>query len=200
MRFATLYPTTDYAYFMLDIETTGLSPFNHKMTSFSLLNFKPMINFIQYVVSLPPLTREQVDPQTIEFRKKHFINIREEYLSLKYSVVEEDIPRVIKQFLLSSCEGKTPILFVNHPQFDVPFLQKIYETHGEQFPWKHYHVFDLDSIFVCNNINKKIFTNSFQQTEDFIDYLKEVTGATTFTPHDSLHDCTWQAWMLEHCL
>jgi len=192
--------------YMLDIESTGLSPIINGMTSFCLVKFDvfagslraSILDYVHHRIntSINVDMYRTNDPETMQFRRSTNIGIIE--AGLPCIDRHADIAINIECFLTGTNINNRNI-FALHTEFDVAFLKGYYEASGKEFPFKHRNVWELASLIAGLNQDLKEIREAVKLTED----LNQVGGYYSlgdFQPHNAFYDCIRQIAFLRMAL
>jgi len=171
---------------MIDIETTGLNPYKHAITSLAAVAFTPGnyadINHakhdLHFKLELPAKTAW--DSDTVQWRHNHHVDTREADLDFKS----------LKEFFigfensLTLSDTAIPIVWAKPTLFDIGFLNNYYDEFGNEMPlpWHWRDVVDVNSYI--RGLGEEPYADSL---------YKQARQAVSFgQSHDALYDCKLQ--------
>lgn len=192
--------------YMLDIESTGLSPINNGMTSFALVKFNPLAETLYSSLSGFVHRRinssinvdmyRQNDAHNTIWRRENNIAKVEDALPCIHAVA--DIPKVINNFLKDANINHRNV-FALHTEFDIAFLRGYFEHAGDEFPFGHRSIFELASVILGMGCDLKEIRD-FVNESDEIDMVGSLLRTEHFGPHNAFYDCVRQIAFLRRAL
>lgn len=193
--------------FMLDIETTGLSPTINAITSICLVRFNlnttDLFSSIidSYHVRLSTALNTDMlrvnDVETMQFRQEHNIPKYEERLNVvnTFDELSTDIHTYLKQTNL-----KTRHVFANHTEFDIAFLKGYYGHFSKDFPFHFRNISDLPSLISGMDLDFKAIRDAVDDAQH-VDVVGAALAIPNFEPHNALYDCIRQiAFLRNACI
>lgn len=184
--------------FMLDIESTGLSPITNGMTSFALVKFDMnkhqfedcIIGFAQYRInsSINVDMYRVNDPDTSKFRADNHIGEYEQTLTRLDSLME--IPEKIDS-LVSPFHPNHRHIFALHTEFDIAFLRGYFEAAQYDFSFKHRNIWELASLIKGMNQDLKEIRDN-ELVNELLRAVECKFMLENFQPHNALYDCIRQ--------
>ena len=184
--------------FMLDIETTGLSPITNGMTSFCLVRFNlharnlrsSILDYshhrINSAVNVDMLRVN--DMETVKFRHEAGIGYMEQHLNCLDSL--QSIPETINEYIKQTNINHRHI-FALHTEFDIAFLRGYFEATGHEFPFKHRNIWEIASMIKGMNQDLKSIRDEIADVSLMEDYADE-SPIPNLKPHNALYDCIRQ--------
>lgn len=187
-----LNPET-HNFYMIDVETDGLSPVHNSMTSICVTQFDPLfgdvIDKLHLCFKRKPIQRV-VNDETMNWRKNAKVDEMEKELQSYYTY---EALLLIKGFLQNK---KEPAILANHIDFDVAFLRGYFVSLGLEIPWKHSNVFDLNSILLGKGIkDRKELRLELTESKRWKDILSLHFEGKELK-HDAFFDCVFQIELL----
>jgi len=188
--------------FMLDIESTGLSPITNGMTSFCLVRFnlhartlrESILDYshhrINSAINVDMLRVN--DMKTVKFRHETGIGEMEADLSPIDSL--QSIPETINLYLKQTNVNHRHI-FALHTEFDIAFLRGYFEATGEEFPFKHRNIWEIASMIRGMNEDLLEIRNEIKDSGALEDIANQF-DSDNFQPHNALYDCVRQVAFL----
>lgn len=174
-------------FFSCDVETTGLNPFKHDVTSLSVVEVFTEEAFTCQLTEL--YVGWNWDPKTLEWAKENIPQSVAKYPTYTPIVACEFIERLMQPF-------EPPYTFVAWPaSFDYPFMQTVYNrARLDSMPF-HYRTVDVKS-WMCGQYGVPIEYNR--------DQINEAVGFELWTdpknPHDPYCDALEQARVFRRML
>lgn len=181
--------------FMLDIESTGLEPGKHAITSFCFLPFKldsdKIMQFgkpLTVRVSIP--SHRRVDAKTTEFRESVGIDEAE-------SVLERYTPRQVLDLVSEWLESFrcNPTIWCKPTKFDIAFFDSYYADAKLDTPWHHRDTIDVRSW--CRGLNG---VEKWGEVNDIAKGMMEVESPISNPllnkPHSAIYDCYLQCFII----
>lgn len=166
--------------YMIDIETTGLKPHRHAITSVACVQFDittgALMNFVHFAVDRPEGSRE-CDELTMKWRMEN-----------KVAEMEREIPAYChpKSALarLSGFIHPDGIVWAKPVKFDIAFLESYYEQFAAfNPPWHYRNVMDLGSYVTGRGLDIKPLETVCKEQGDY-------------QLHDAYSDCLLQIAVL----
>lgn len=141
-------------YFMIDIETTGVIPSKHYVTSVGVVQFRmdedgcEILDKYEFALT-PDRTSRIKDPDTMAWRKKNGVDKAEENIKLVYPWGNLLTALIgLNNWMKLAAEGSTDIrVYAHHCNFDFGFLDSMYREFDYAPYWKFWQVRD-DETFV----------------------------------------------------
>lgn len=165
--------------YMIDIETTGLEPHKHGITSLACLQFDIATGALQQYVhfALQVTAPRECDGETMKWRIEHGIDD-----------MERDIPAYFhpKSALarLSAFIHPDGIVWAKPAKFDIAFLESYYNQYAAfRPPWHYRNVIDLASYVTGRGVDIKPLEIVCKEEGDY-------------QLHDAYSDCLLQIAVL----
>lgn len=168
------------SYFSVDVETTGLVPFVHDVTSLSVVELYSEDSFTCRLIE--PENGWQWDPGTLAWARTNIPESNNKYPEFSPEVAVDGIFKLLDQY-------PKPWTFVGFPaSMDYPFMQSVYYRTGSlQMPF-HYRTFDVKSYIAGRyNVPFEADRSSINEIVGFELWLDPQI------PHDPYHDALAQA-------
>ena len=198
MNLSKLFDTTKFNFFMVDVESDGLSTIFNSMTSLCVVQFDPddgqIIQGFHKKFS-KGLSRRNPDKETLEWRKENNVDKMEEELE-EHSPI--DLLNHLYRFLGGYTPDKKAIIFANHTEFDISFIKGYYEATGASAPWDYNKVFELNSILLGRGIQgngKSTLIENLLASRKWQEVLKLHFGGKE-AKHNAFYDCVFQIELL----
>ena len=182
--------------FMLDIESTGLSPITNGMTSFCLVRFNlhaknlrsSILDYSHHRINSAINVDMLRVSSNAKYRQENGIGDMEDGLNCLDSL--QSIPETIKLYLKQTNVNHRHI-FALHTEFDIAFLRGYYEATGEEFPFKHRNIWEIASMIKGMNQDLLEIRNEIKDSE-VMETLDGIRFPKNFKPHNALYDCVRQ--------
>jgi len=196
MHLTDLLPASKHNFYMLDIETAGLSPCRNYITSLCLVQFNGydgnIIDKLHFRFAEIPKGKIG-NEETIKWRKDNGVNEMENRirpLSITKGLDE------VREMLDTYNEDKSSIIFANHTEFDIGYLQEYYDQQGLKRPWGYNNIYDLGSVLLgCCVTDKSSFYVNVLNSQRWRNILSlHFEGKEQ--KHNAFYDCVLQVEVL----
>lgn len=184
-------------HYMVDVETTGLVPAVHAVTSIAIVQFDPLgsaLDFSQELSLVPQMYARILhegpvveDPQTREFRLEHGIDREENeiYIQLDAQQIRRYFENIVRE------DKESVYLWANSPSFDIEFIEYNFYYKKSSIaripvPWSYRNILDVRTI------------KTFWMCAEAKDRIEQLTK--DLLPHNARHDCFKQIIEVQSCL
>lgn len=198
MALSNLFDTDKFNFFMVDVESDGLSTLFNSMTSLCVVQFDPedgaMIQAF-HKRFFKTLSSRVSDKETLAWREKNNVDKMEAELDAEYPI---NLLNHLYSFLGGYKPEKKAIMFANHTEFDISFIKGYYEATGSQPPWEYNKVFELNSILLGRGIqgnSKATLIENLIASRRWAETLKLHFGGKE-AKHNAFFDCVFQIELL----
>jgi len=191
------FPSDEYVGVMLDIETLGLKSWKHAISSFSATKFDLKDGDIKDSLHLRILTSDlpatSMCEKTLQWRTENKVDEYEKPIKL---VRARQAFCNLWDFLRSGNDESTkPVIFTNHTEFDIPFLQRHLDSHSKSIPWNHKHVFDVGSLLLGRGVSKSEMYEEVLNSESWHEKKDSLFSGRDWK-HDAFYDTVLQIEVL----
>lgn len=181
---------------MLDIETTGLNPGIHTITSFCFLPFAfnthgDMAFDLPFTARMSIPSTRRIDADTTEFREKFGIDKAE-------SILERLTPRIALDSISIWLEKfeHPPTIWAKSTKFDIAFFESYYAEYKIEIPWHHRDTIDVRSW--CRGLTDKASWGIITlEAENIMKQQNPIADPALNMPHAALYDCYLQCFILK---
>jgi len=196
MELTRIINPNTHDFYMVDVESTGLSTWKNYMTSLCVVKFDPFMGDVLdkfHIRFKKALTGRFGDGETLKWREENNVDEMESGLRtlMPYEAMEE-----LQSFMGGHTRGKTSVIFANHTEFDISFIKGYYEALGLAPPWAYNKVFELNSILVGRGIHDKGgLIKDLLESDRWKDVLS-LHFEEKEQKHNAFYDCVFQIELL----